>query len=247
MDVPSREQILAAAERLRGQVVATPLIGGLLLGGGVREDLRVKPEVLQPSGSLYFRGAMHWLLRQLGGLKGVVLQGTERAVLAGAVAAALHRLPMLAFTVGEPQARVWSQLKALRCEVRPRASADEAVRAAAAVRAAQGYALVPGVGQADYAAGLATAGLELAAELPTDTELVVVSPAELAPAVALGLAAGGAEMRVEGIDEHGCALPAELREDAATALRLDLGVPSLAALHRAAQHTGGPRCAVLAC
>ena len=248
MAAPSADEIEAAAARLRGHIVSTPLIGGLVLPARrLPEGLRVKPEVLQPSGSLYYRGAMHWMLRQLGALKGVALHGADRTVLAAAVAAAQHRLPMVAFTVGEPDRDVWSLLQAVGCEVSPRPTAGQTRQMAASVQASQGYRVMPGLEDTDYAAGVATVGLELGEDLPASTELVVVSPLELVEPVALGLLAAGANVRVQGVDEEGCRAPAELREEVRAALRLDVGGPGLAALNWTLEHDNGAwPCVVLA-
>lgn len=234
MAAPSAEDLQAARARLRGQVVATPLIGGVLLPGRVvPAGLRVKPEVLQPAGSIHYRGATHWLLRQLGACKGLALQGSERAVLAAAVAASQHRVPTLAFPVGEPAPAVWKVLSSLQCEVRPRPTPEAALASAEEVRAAEGYRIMPGVEDPDYAAGVATVGCELAAELSAECRVAVVAPGALAPALALGLAAGGADLRVHGIDERA---PDGLAEEVRDALRLDIGPASAAALHWALEH-----------
>lgn len=248
MNTPGRDEIEAAQARLRGLVVATPLIGDLLIPGRkLPPHLRIKPEILQPSGSIYFRGAAHWLLRQLGSCKGVVLHGAERPVLAAAVAASHHRLPTIGFTVGEPDAIIWKMLQAVGCDVRLCPTSEEARASAEEVRAAEGYVVMPGVEDVDYVAGLATVGLELASELPSDTEVIVVSPSELARAVAAGLMAGGASVRVEGVDAHAHGTPAELRSDFRTAMRMEVGMPSITALWRAAEHGGDKgSCAILA-
>lgn len=61
---PDADSIRAAAARLRGHVVATPLIGGLLLPGFAHAaDVRIKPELLQPGGSAWYRGYLHLVLR----------------------------------------------------------------------------------------------------------------------------------------------------------------------------------------
>ena len=175
------------------------------------------------------------------------MHGTDRPVLAGATAAAWSRLPAVAFTVGDPDARVWTLLKGLGCEVHPRPTAEEASRDAQGVRASQGFQVLPGLEDPDYLAGIATVGVELARDLPTDTELVVVSPADVGRAVALGLAAAGVSVRVEAVDEYGCPASDELLESVRTGLRLDVGPASLAALQQALEHGAGPRCAVLGC
>ncbi len=248
MPVPTPRDLEAARDRLRGHLVETPLIGiAHLPGRVVPRGLRIKPEVLQPSGSIHFRGAMHYLLRQLGALKGLAAHGALRQVMAAAFAAEEHRLPMVAFPVGEPPAPLWSLLTAAGCEVRPQPTPQDARAAAEEVRTSKGYHVMPGPEHADYLAGLATAGLELAAELPAEVQLVLVSPTELTEPIALGLAAGNASVRVQGVDENACNTPEDLGALARTALRLDLGAPSLGALQWALEHEAETAtCVVLA-
>lgn len=238
---------------MRGLLVRTPLIGAFppaLVDGVDRAeafDLRVKPEVLQPGGSIHFRGALHQLLRRLGAWRGVALVGSVPAVVAGAQAAALLRVPRIAFPDGEPSRAAWRRLQALECETRPRPSLAAARQAAEELRAARGYGVLAGVEDADYALGVATVGLELAAQLPADCRRVVIAPAELAGPVAHGLAAGGGEGRVEGVAVEGVEDPEKLREAVAETLRLCVGRASLAALSRAlrAPKDGSGACAVL--
>src|SRR5215831_8268041 len=91
--------LAAAAERLRGHVVATPLIGTPWLPGASLPDVRWKPELLQPGGSLWWRGYQHFLLRQLGRCAGLVYAGPPARLLAAALAAMQHRLPLRALLV----------------------------------------------------------------------------------------------------------------------------------------------------
>ena len=112
------DDIQAAAHRLAGHLVATPVIGGLRLTGfDVPPDLRVKPELLQPGGTLRFRGTLHYLLRKLGSLKGLVFWGEVRHVLASALAGQTQRLPMASFWKRDPGASWREQLVACGCAV----------------------------------------------------------------------------------------------------------------------------------
>jgi threonine dehydratase len=58
LEAPSRAEIEAARERLRGVVVRTPLVA---LHG--HEDVLLKPEILQPAGSFKLRGVWHAVAR----------------------------------------------------------------------------------------------------------------------------------------------------------------------------------------
>jgi hypothetical protein len=183
-----RADISAAHGRLRGQLVAAPLIGGLDLPGfAVPSDLRLKAEVLQPSGSLWFRGAMHWAMRQLGRHKGVRIDGAPRAVLAWACAAREARLEVHA-----PGAAAWSPDIA-RAVAHYGAVAEDAA----------GFVEAPGIDAPEFAAGVASVVIELLDELPHDTRRLVVAPAVLARLVAWGVEAmGRAWQVVPGPDRH---------------------------------------------
>ena len=57
-DLPVRaSDVMAAAERLRGVAVRTPLLESDALNARVGGRLLIKPEVLQRTGSFKFRGA----------------------------------------------------------------------------------------------------------------------------------------------------------------------------------------------
>jgi threonine dehydratase len=182
----SATAIEAAARRLSGQLVATPILGGLRLPGfAVAADLRLKAELLQPGGALYWRGIQHFLLRQFGSSRGLWIVGPPRLAVVAAIAAASHRLPaVVQVTAGMTGA---SELRELGCElheVRDAAASDEAERRR------RGFAALPGLDDPDVAAGIATVGLELARELPSDCAAVFAAPPWV-DAIGQGWAAGG--------------------------------------------------------
>ncbi len=188
-------EIKAALQRLQGHLVATPLIGDILLPGlQLPADLRLKAECLQTGGSLHYRGVLHYLLRQMGRYKGLVLGGSWRQVIAAARAGHSQRLPMLAALAAEPTAGQAQLLQFCGCSYQVGASLAE-------LRAQSGFQLMPGLEDDDMAAGVATLGLELAGELPLHCEVVMVSPPALAPPLQAGLLAGGCQLRVQGVAE----------------------------------------------
>lgn len=180
------EAIDAARRRLRGQLVAVPLIGGVrLLRFGPRADLRLLPEVLQPGGSLAYRGAIHQLVRQLGSLRGAALVGPPAWLPSLALAAATQRLPMLALPSAPLPAGVAAELRRLGCEPGdPVAGSD-----ATAIARRHGFTVVGDPHHEDFALGVASLGRELAELLPLSTATLWV-PAPFAAAIAAGLSAG---------------------------------------------------------
>lgn len=212
--------IAAAARRLTGHLIATPLIGGLPLCASLpAADVRWKPELLQPGGSGWFRGYLHFLMRRLGGLPGLVFAGPPARALSAAVAAQHHRLPLGVVLAAAPDDDYGAALRATGAEIA--IAADRAAWAGERQRR-QGHAVLPGADDPDVAAGLATIGLELAADLPRACRQVYV-PAEVAPAIAAGLeAAGGPPVQAVAPG----AGPPELRRAVALHHRLLLGVDS---------------------
>jgi threonine dehydratase len=189
------ETIRAAAKRLSGQLVQTPLLGGLLLPGDPAADVRLWPDQLQCGGSMYYRGFVHFLLRQLGACKSLTFAGSDRRAAAAAVAAAGHRLALAAYLAAPPRPALAALLA--RCGAEWHVDADP-VAAAERRRRSDGATALPGVDNADVAAGLATSGLELAAQMPRDSR-AVYAPSEIADCIAAGLAAGGIACRVVAV------------------------------------------------
>jgi threonine dehydratase len=219
--------LAAAAERLRGHVVATPLIGTpwLPLESSL-PDVRWKPELLQPGGSAWWRGYQHFLLRQLGRCAGLVYAGPPERLLAAALAAMQHRVPLHAMLpVDYPSSR--RQLLpadlTLECRVSP-AAAESLARK-------RGFTILPDERDADVMHGLATVACELADGLPQHCELVL-APTDLQHALAAGLAAAGRPLTVASPPADICVRP-QLREAVAHGHGIALGDGSLRVLSAA--------------
>jgi threonine dehydratase len=233
MPPPAADAIAAAAKRLSGQLVQTPLLGGLLLPGDTAADVRLWPDQLQCGGSMYYRGFVHFLLRQMGACKALTFAGTDRRAAAAAVAAAGHRLLLSAYLVAPPRQGLAELLA--RCGAEWHVVADP-VAAADQRRRSEGATVLPGPENADVAAGLATSGLELAAQMPRDGR-AVYAPLELADTLAAGLAAGGIACRVVGVATAAAAPTlAPLQQALVAAHRLHCESSGLATLAAAMRH-----------
>ena len=198
MSTSSAAEIQAAADRLRGHLVATPMIGSSWLPAAEREvDLRFKPELLQPGGSGWYRGYLHWLLRSLGSLPGVVFAGPPARALAAAAAALQHRLSLWVILAAEPASGFAALLDAAGAKIE---FDDQPVQRADGLQRARGLVPFPGLEHPDVAAGLATVGLELAVELPAECE-AVYAPASLASAIVAGLTAAGRRAPVVAVGD----------------------------------------------
>ena len=235
--------IQAAARRLGGHLIATPLIGGLRLPGfEVPPDLRLKPELLQPGGTLHFRGALHYLLRQLGRLKGLVFWGEPRSVLASALAGQTQRLPMASFWDRDPGPDWRSQLTACGCSLQVQ-EGDPAAVAQTYAEERGFHLLPPDSADPDLLLGLATVGLELADQLPRDWTRVAVAGPVLAAALQAGLRASGHEAVVTQVTD--CDVPPGLQQALRLGHRLDSDPDGLPPLAWALEHADQPTCAVL--
>ncbi|MGE3173098.1 MAG: hypothetical protein AB7O97_10780 [Planctomycetota bacterium] len=185
-------EVRAAATRLRGHLVASPLIGGVRPGGDGDVDVRWKADILQPGASGWFRGYLHLLQRSFGALPGVSFAGPEHRLLAAALATRQHRLELLAFAALPPAPALADALRRLDVDVQ--VAGDPAAEAAAAQRR-RGFLPLPGGEHPEVATGMATLGLELAADLPSDCRAVYAPPDWCDP-VRAGLAAGGRTLPV---------------------------------------------------
>src|SRR5262245_53297044 len=172
------DDVRAAAARLRGQLVQSPTIGSTSSWAG-SADVRWKADFVQAGGSGWFRGFQHWLLRRLGTLPGVSFVGPTQRLLAAALAAQLHRQPFTAFVVRPLPAGLAAAVAAAGGKVEETADPEGA---ATQWQQRSGTVRLPFAEQAEVAAGLATAALELAGALPADCA-VVHAVTEVAAAV----------------------------------------------------------------
>jgi len=230
------DEVRSAAARLRGQHVASPTIGSTWPWAGAA-DVRWKADLVQPGGSGWFRGFHHWLLRSLGAFPGVSFVGPTERLLAAALAAQLHRLPFTAFVARPLPGPLAEAVAAAGGEVEEVADPE---RAAAQLQQRSGSVRLPLAEHPEVAAGLATAGLELAGALPADCTIAYAAP-EVTAALRAGLAAAGRTLAVVGVDRAAFAPAALERIIAAVALqhRLQLGLEGAAVLAAAAAHPGG--------
>jgi threo-3-hydroxy-L-aspartate ammonia-lyase len=211
-DLVSLTEITAAASRLDGVAVRTPLVPF----ARVEPRLLVKAESLQPTGAFKLRGAysaISALAPDVRG-RGVVAHSSGNHAHAVAYAAALLGVPA---TVVVPASAPKVKVDAARslgarivvCEP------SLAARAAAVEQlvAEHGYAPIPPFEHRDVIAGQGTIGLEIAADCP-DVDLVVcpVGGGGLISGVAAAIKAANPDALVVGVEP-------ELAADARDSLR----------------------------
>ncbi|MCP2328269.1 threonine dehydratase [Hamadaea flava] len=208
--------IRAAADRIEGVVVRTPL----LPAPGVGPDLWLKPESLQPTGAFKLRGATN-AVRSLGAEAlpaGVVTHSSGNHGQALAYAARAAGIPCwVVVPEGAPKVKV----AAIRAQGAEIVLVPPAQRLAAAekIAAERGATLVPPFDDPAVIAGQGTVGLEIVEDLPdVDVILVQVGGGGLVSGVAAAVKAVSPSARVIGVEP-------ELAAETAEGLRAGTLVP----------------------
>jgi threonine dehydratase len=166
------EEIRAAAGRLDGVIVPTPLVPF----PGIQPALLVKPESLQPIGSFKLRGAYAAIsaLPPAVRERGVVAHSSGNHAQAVAYAAALLGIPaVVVIPENAPAVKVAAvrRMGARIVPVQPTLTAR--VAAAEDLVSRHGFTLIPPFDHRAVIAGQGTIGLEIAAQCP-EADLVVV-------------------------------------------------------------------------
>ena len=162
--LPTHADVRAAAARLAGRVVRTPMLRHPVLDAAVGGTVLVKPEPLQRTGSFKFRGATNAVLRLDAAARagGVVTHssGNHGQAIAAACAAegvrALIAMPADAPAIKVESTRRWG------AEILPfdRATTDRETLAAR-LAAERGGTVIPPFDHPDVIAGQGTLALEL--------------------------------------------------------------------------------------
>jgi len=207
----SLDDIEAAAQRLDGVAVLTPLLRLPL-----DDDVYIKPESLQRTGSFKFRGAYNALASTPFPSieRGVVADSSGNHAQGVAAAAALHGVPATivmpenAAPVKVVRTAAWGA-EIIRCAN----SSDERQRVAADVRDTRELEYIPPFDDARIIAGQGTVGLEIARALPqVSTVVVCIGGGGLISGVATAVKALCPNARIVGVEP-------ELAADAQESLR----------------------------
>ncbi|WAS99568.1 threonine ammonia-lyase [Nannocystis punicea] len=164
----SVDDVRAAAERLAGRVVRTPVLRSPALDALAGAELWLKAECLQRIGAFKARGALHAVGRMSPETRsrGVITFSSGNHAQAVALAAREFGVPAtIAMPVDAPAVKV-AGVRALGAEIVFAGTTSEERRAAAlAVRERTGGAIVDPFDDADIIAGQGTATLELVEEV----------------------------------------------------------------------------------
>ncbi|MCA6237628.1 MAG: threonine/serine dehydratase [Phenylobacterium sp.] len=200
--------IEAAAERLAGQAVVTPLIESPALNERLGLRVLVKPETLQRVGAFKFRGAFNRLsqIAPADRPRGVVAFSSGNHAQGVALAARLLDMPAVIVMPADAPAVKVSATRGFGAEVVFYDRMTESREAIAARLAEErGAVIVPAYDDPDIIAGQGTAGLELARQvqaLGAELDLVVgpVGGGGLMAGVALAVQTLSPKTRIVGVE-----------------------------------------------
>lgn len=229
-DQPTIEDIRAAARRLQGVAMRTPVLESPWLDRESGARLLIKAECLQHTGAFKFRGAYHFLSRLGPGVRHVVAYSSGNHAQAVAVAAArLGLAATIVMPADAPKVKLAGTRRAGAEIVTYDRASEDRERVARAEADRLGAVLVPPFDHPDIIAGQGTVALELMAQAAErdrrlDAVVVPVSGGGLIAGCALALAAGSPETVVlaaepAGYDDTGRSLSAGRRLPIAEGVR----------------------------
>jgi threonine dehydratase len=206
--VPFRE-VEAAADRLRGVAVRTPLVEAPELSPDPDVEVRLKLESLQRSGSFKFRGAYNFVAR-LGDdevAPGVITYSSGNHAQAVALAARLRGVPATVVmpTTAPAVKKEGAERLGARVVLEGTTSLERRARAEA-IQAEGGLAMVPPFDDPFIIAGQATSAMEAAEEWPElDTWVVPIGGGGLASGSGVSLRHLRPHARIVGVEPEGAA------------------------------------------
>jgi len=206
----SLAEIRAAAERIRGVALHTPLLPW-------DDTTWLKPESLQPIGAFKIRGAYNKVasLTDAERARGVITYSSGNHAQAVARAARLLGAPaVIVMPVDAPAVKVAGVRRdGAEIVVSPSSSSEERQRIAEELVIERGYVMIPPYDDPLVIAGQGTVGLEIAEDLPAvSSVLVPVSGGGLAAGVATAVKLLRPGARVIGVEPE---LAADARESLA--------------------------------
>ena len=203
------EEIRAAARRLDGVIVRTPLIPF----PETEPRLLVKPESLQPTGAFKLRGAFTAIsaLPTAQRERGVVTHSSGNHALAVAYAAAVLAVPAVVVVPDNaPEVKVAAAARHGARIVTVEPTLEARIAGAQELTDRHGYTLIPPFDHRDVIAGQGTVGLEIADDCPdVDLVLVPVSGGGLISGIAAAVRAACPGAKVIGVEPE---LAADARE-----------------------------------
>ncbi len=221
---PTIAEVRAAADRLAGHSVATPVLRSPVLDAQTGGTILLKAEVLQRTGSFKFRGAYNCMVQLDADARGrgVVAWSSGNHAQGVAAAAALLKMPAVIVMPSDAPAIKIANTRTYGAEVvlYDRETEDRE-RVGRALAAARGATIVPPFDDPDIIAGQGTVGFELMAQaeamgLSIDDVIAPASGGGLVAGVGLAVHAARPAARIfaaepEGYDDHRRSLEAGTR------------------------------------
>jgi threo-3-hydroxy-L-aspartate ammonia-lyase len=198
MDLVTVDEIAAAAGKIRGVAVRTPLLP--CLWADPERPLWLKPENLQPIGSFKVRGAYNALAQLPQRPRGVTAYSSGNHAQAVAYAARTFGVPAVIVIEDSAPAIKVEATRALGAEV-VQVPLPERERAAEEIAEQRGLALIPPFDHPHVIAGQGTIGMEIAVDLPdVDLVLVPISGGGLLSGIATAIKGLVPEATVVGVE-----------------------------------------------
>lgn len=202
------EAIASAQQRIRTQVIETPLVAAGDLSEDLGQPLWLKIECVQPTGSFKVRGALNWVLtaseRELA--KGLITVSAGNHALALAWAARHWELPL---TVIMPEGSSPMKIEACRAlggRVVVQGQIQEAVALCRKIERQEGLTLVHPYADERVIAGQGTMGLELVRQLPEMARILCpVGGGGLISGLGLAVKAERPDVELIGVEPEGAA------------------------------------------
>jgi threonine dehydratase len=206
------DQVLAARNRIAGQVLRTPVALSDRLSAQAGGEVWLKLENLQTTGAFKLRGATNAVarLRDVAGVTTASTGNHGRALAHAARARGLRAVICMSRLV---PANKLAAIRALGAEARVVGdSQDDAFVEAHRLARDEGFALIPPFDHPDVIAGQGTLGLEILDQLPNTASIAVpLSGGGLLAGVAAAAKARRPDIRIIGISmERGAAMAASL-------------------------------------
>lgn len=204
----SLAEIEAARERLRGVIVATPLLPGARLSEDVGGSVVVKAENTQRGGSFKLRGAYNKI-------SGLSPEQRERGVIAASMGNHAQGVALAARMLGAPALVVMPEEASLTKITATRRygaevilhgqSFDDATAHARSLSVSEGYTLVHAFDDPAIVAGQGVVGLEILDALPdVGTVIVPIGGGGLISGIATAIRARKPSARIVGVQAAGC-------------------------------------------
>jgi threonine dehydratase len=208
---PSYSDIVAAADRLAGKAILTPLLESQALNARVGGRVLIKPEILQRTGSFKFRGAYNRIsqIPPAQRAAGVVSYSSGNHAQGVAAAAALFDMPATIVMPADAPAIKIANTRGYGAtvELYERASESREARAKA-IAAELDATIVCPYDDADVMAGQGTCGLEIARQAEQlnaqlDALLVCCGGGGLTSGCAIALAEMSPDTKVYAVEPEG--------------------------------------------